>query len=144
MAKKEVFNSVLKAESLGVGSEAGEEIDICVKKHWEPAVDLFETDSDVFIHVELPGISKDEIRFLFSGSEIILKGKKPRFSFEGRLKYICIERPFGDFERVIHVPTSVNPRKVKAAYSKGILKLKLPKVSEKRNNLIEVPLCFDD
>jgi len=144
--KKEV--NCLKIETCGTG-KTGSADDIKkkafgVKKTWEPIVDLFESDSDVFLYVELPGVLAGEIKFFFSDHEIILRGKKPQTFLKGRLKHICIERPFGDFERIVKIPTAINPRAVKAQYANGILKLKLPKIEEKRNNLVEIPLNFED
>ncbi len=130
-----------KSESLFEHSEREESADsLLITRSWEPLVDIFESEGDVWLYVELPGIKVDSLRFFFSGSNIVIRGRKDRDISSKRLRYMCMERAFGDFEKFIQVPVPINPRELTATFAKGLLRLRAPKLSEKRNTLTEMPL----
>ncbi|MFH1727004.1 MAG: Hsp20/alpha crystallin family protein [Pseudomonadota bacterium] len=96
-------------------------------------VDVFETDDEIIIEAELPGMSKEEIEVTVEEDLIIIKGyKKDRSAQPQKPHFYCMERDFGKFNRVIDIPSSVNINNAEATYDSGILHIEVPKIKEKR------------
>ncbi len=93
-----------------------------------PAVDVYETDKEVVVKAELPGMSKEDLEINATEDSLTLKGeikKDEEVSEEG---YYRRERRYGSFERVIPLPTEVKPDQAKAKFQNGVLEVRLPKV----------------
>lgn len=95
----------------------------------ELAVDIYETDSEVVVVAEIPGISEEEVNIEVEGRMLILSGeRKPRQGRPGRL-YSQMEICHGPFRRELLLPAQVNPEQARAEYSQGMLEIVLPKVT---------------
>lgn len=108
------------------------------KGDWRPAVDIYDTDEAVVIHVELPGISKENISVEVRGNVLTLRGEKSinkDFSEENCCRQ---ERCYGTFQRAFTLPSSINSQSIKASFKDGILELKIPKPEEERPTQITV------
>ena len=105
-----------------------------------PPMDIFEDEAGVHIHLEVPGMTRDELSVTLNQGELTIEGFKHRGSDIACLRYICVEREFGVFRRIAEIPVSVDALGVKAALVDGILKVRLPKVTEKRRAVIDVPI----
>lgn len=105
---------------------------------WTPALDLSE-DSDSFtVHVELPGMKKEDIDIsLHDGSLSISGERKGEGKFEDAEIYRA-ERYVGRFQRSIHLPSPVAADRVKAQYKDGVLTITLPKTEESKPKQITV------
>jgi HSP20 family protein len=106
---------------------------------WYPNVDLVETPTELQVSVELPGISSDEIKIYISGQLLVIQGnkKKNKDKFQ-QLKILRIEREYGPFYRAIQINTAVNPLKGMANLVNGILRIKIPKIEDKRAKKVEI------
>lgn len=92
-----------------------------------PAVDLVENDKAYTISAELPGLDEKNVTVTLSGDLLVLKGEKSEEKEEeGENRYVS-ERSYGAFERSFRLPDNVNRDKIAARFSKGVLKLELPK-----------------
>ncbi|KAF9583831.1 hypothetical protein BGW38_008387 [Lunasporangiospora selenospora] len=92
-----------------------------------PAVDVYETAKGWDIHVELPGVQKEDIKITASDKAITLSAES-KFSQEYNHDNVrCQERRFGTFSRTIPLPDSVDCEKVSASFKDGVLGLFLPK-----------------
>ena len=113
-------------------SEATEQI-------WYPNVDLVETPTELQVSVELPGVSRDEVKIYISGQLLVIQGakKKDKDKFLS-LKILRIEREYGPFYRAIQINTAVNPMKGTASIVNGILKIRIPKIEDKRCKKVEI------
>lgn len=97
----------------------------------EPLLDLYETDENLVIEIDLPGINPEDILIKVFEDIAIIEGIKREMEKEKRLRYICMERNFDSFRRIIRLPVAVNSMAGKAIYSEGVLKLTLPKIKKK-------------
>ncbi len=94
---------------------------------WSPAVDIYETDSEIMVQAELPGIDRKDIALQLENNVLTLKGDR-RFEKETKQEnYHRIERSYGGFSRAFSIPTIVDEEKIRADYRDGILKIALPK-----------------
>ena len=91
---------------------------------WTPRVDINETEKDVIIEAELPGIEKKDVKVEVKDNLLTISGERTR---EKNTENCCVERHYGKFERSFNLGDTVNADKVAAAYKNGILTLNLPK-----------------
>ncbi|MGE5190951.1 MAG: Hsp20/alpha crystallin family protein [Deltaproteobacteria bacterium] len=94
---------------------------------WLPAVDVLETDDQVVVHVDLPGIDPETAEILLTGNMLTVKGDSPAAPLgKGETRHRH-ERPAGPFSRSIPLPVAVNPEKVSAESKNGVLTVTLAK-----------------
>lgn len=96
----------------------------------QPLFDLYETDDALVIEVDLPGINPEDILIKVFDDIAIIEGIKRRET-ERKVRYICMERSFESFRRIIRLPVTVNSMAGKALYLEGVLRLTLPKIRER-------------
>ena len=105
-----------------------------------PAIDVFETPRDVVIEAELPGVDPAEISVIASESLIVIEGAKEEQPGPGRVNFLCMERSFGAFRRVVLPGVAVDISRATAVCRDGILQVRVPKVDEKRGRVRVVPV----
>ncbi|UCE07630.1 MAG: Hsp20/alpha crystallin family protein [bacterium] len=92
-----------------------------------PAVDMEETDKEIIVKAELPGLDPKDFQISLTENTLMIKGEKKEEKEEKKKNYHMIERRYGSFYRSIPLPCSVETDKVEANYEKGILEITLPK-----------------
>jgi HSP20 family protein len=105
---------------------------------WAPAVDIYETENDIVLKAELPGIDPKDVEVRVEDSTLYLKGER---KFQKEVKdenYHRVERTYGSFARSFSLPNSINAEKVKAEYKDGLLTLTLPKREEAKPKTIKI------
>ncbi len=101
-----------------------------------PPVDILETQSEVILRAELPGVDKEDIDIQIEGDSLVLKGER-RFEKEvGQENYFRMECSYGTFRRAFTLPSSIIKDEVNASFDQGVLEIRLPK--EIRENQIQV------
>ena len=71
---------------------------------WEPPVDMFETESAVWIQVALPGVMPDRVQVAVEGDTLVVTGERPLPLPHGAGTIHRLEMPYGRFERRIGLP----------------------------------------
>ena len=105
---------------------------------WMPAVDVYETEHNLTLKAELPGVDPKDIEARVEDGTLYLKGER-KFEKESKKEnYHRIERTYGSFMRSFALPTSVDADKVSAEYKDGVLTLTLPKKEEAKAKTITV------
>ena len=105
---------------------------------WSPAVDIYETDSEIMVQAELPGVDRKDIALQLENNVLTLKGDR-RFEKEtNQENYHRIERSYGGFSRAFTIPTTVDEDKIRADYKDGILKIALPKKEQVKAKQIKI------
>lgn len=95
-----------------------------------PAVDVIEKGNAYEITAELPGMDEKNIEIKLSNGMLTIKGEKKEEKEEREKDYYLSERRYGSFMRSFQVPEGVDSGKIEATFSKGVLKVKLPKTAE--------------
>jgi HSP20 family molecular chaperone IbpA len=70
---------------------------------WEPPIDVYETERDLWIVVALPGVGADQFRIAVSDGVVIVAGER-RLPIQSRAVIHRLEIPHGSFERRIKLP----------------------------------------
>ncbi|HEX6719279.1 MAG TPA: Hsp20/alpha crystallin family protein [Pyrinomonadaceae bacterium] len=108
---------------------------------WAPPVDLCETEKGISIRAELPGVTADQIKIGLSNTKLRIWGEKKRRPNRRKiLSYLCSERSFGKFGRIVHLRWTFSLRDASAHLCNGMLHIHLPKIEDRRGEevLIEV------
>jgi len=92
-----------------------------------PSVDVAETEKEVVITAELPGIDEKEVDVTLADGVLTIKGEKKAEKEEKGKNFHRIERSYGAFSRQVAVPAEVDEDKVKAEFAKGLLTVTLAK-----------------
>jgi HSP20 family protein len=108
---------------------------------WAPAVDIFETDENLVVKAEIPGVNPKDVEVRVEDNTLYLKGQR---KFENEVKdenYHRIERSYGSFTRTFALPSSIDADKVAAEYKDGLLTLTLPKREEAKPKTIKIQVA---
>lgn len=95
-----------------------------------PAVDIAEKEKSFEVTAELPGMDEKDIEIKLSNGNLVIKGEKKEEREEKRKDYYLSERHYGSFERMFNLPKGVDPDKIEAHFSKGLLTINMPKKPE--------------
>lgn len=95
-----------------------------------PLIDVSETDKQIEVMAELPGVDEKDIDVSLSNDILTIKGEKKSETEKTAKDYHLIERNYGAFERSTRLPCEVDAGKVKAEFRNGVLKIILPKTPE--------------
>ena len=105
---------------------------------WSPAVDIYETDNEIMVQAELPGVDRKDIALQLENNVLTLKGDR-RFEKEtNQENYHRIERSYGGFSRAFTIPAVVDEDRIRADYKDGILKIALPKKEPAKARQIKI------
>jgi len=108
---------------------------------WAPPVDLCETEKIISIRVELPGVSADQIKIGLSNTKLRIWGEKKRRPSRRRIiSYLCSERSFGKFGRIVPLRWTVSIRDASAELVNGVLHIRLPKIEDRRGEEVRIPV----
>ena len=103
-----------------------------------PAVDIYETESEIIVQAEVPGMERKDIELTLENNVLTLKGER-RFEKEGKDEnYHRIERSYGSFSRAFSIPAMVDEKKIQADYKEGVLAIILPKKEKARAKQINI------
>lgn len=103
-----------------------------------PAFDVSETEEDLIVKAELPGVDPDQIEVNLSGNTLTVKGEKKEEREEKTENMHRIERSFGSFSRSISLPCEIKEDKIEANFKNGVLNLKLPKAESTKKRSIKI------
>ena len=105
---------------------------------WSPSVDIFETEGEIVVKAELPGMKREDITLHLENNVLTLRGER---KFEKETKeenYHRIERSYGNFSRSFSIPATVDEEKIRADYRDGVLKIALPKKEQAKPKQIKI------
>ncbi|MFC1485477.1 Hsp20/alpha crystallin family protein [Candidatus Latescibacterota bacterium] len=97
---------------------------------WNPRTDVNETDKEITIDVEVPGLKKSDVKVEVKNNVLTISGERKKEEKTKNPDYSRIERHFGRFERSFGLPDTVQTDKIAAAYKEGVLTLTLPKTEK--------------
>ena len=105
---------------------------------WNPDLDITETDKDLVIRAELPGIDPKDVDVRVTGNVLTLSGEKKDEREDRKVGYHRTERRYGSFFRSLELPANTKPAEVSAEFDKGVLMLHVPKDENAVAHKVEV------
>ena len=111
--------------------EGGLEIE---RADWIPAADIYHTETEYIVAIDLPGISRDALEISLDDDKLTIRGERV-IENDGEHR---TERPRGRFLRKFGVPATVDQMAIGAEYKDGVLRLRLPKRKEQKSRKVEI------
>lgn len=105
---------------------------------WMPSVDVSETEKEIIVKAEVPGMEGKDIHVSIDGKVLTLRGERKHEKEEKGENFHRVERSYGRFSRQIRLPADVAEEKVKASYKRGILKITMPKTQKESVKKIQI------
>lgn len=101
-------------------------------------MDVAETDKEIELTAELPGLDPKDVDISFAGDVLTIKGEKKSEREEKDKNYSLVERSYGSFMRSVQLPAGVDPDSIKASFDNGVLKVTVPKPAASKAKKIAV------
>lgn len=92
---------------------------------WVPSADSFVADETFVIRLEVPGISRDDLKVFLAGGECVIRGQRKPPESAANIRPLSIERPWGPFERRFTLPAGSYPDRITARYADGVLEVRV-------------------
>ena len=107
-------------------------------RRWVPAMDLAETEDELILTADLPGLDEGDISIEIKDGTLTLAGeRKDLRESEGR-GYHRVERSFGRFSRTMSMPRGVDAESVRAQFHQGVLEVRIPKPEERKPHRVQI------
>jgi HSP20 family protein len=97
-----------------------------------PRMDVVETEKEIHVTAELPGMDLKDIDISLQDGTLTLKGEKKQQVEEKKEGFYHAERSYGSFSRSVVLPAEVDEAKIEASYKDGVLKVCLPKTESQK------------
>ncbi len=94
-----------------------------------PSVDVHETDQEVVVSAELPGVEPQDVDVTIHPDHLVIKGETRRQREMDERGYRMQERRYGSFYRSVPFPAEVDPDRATARYRHGVLEVHAPKIT---------------
>lgn len=94
-----------------------------------PRIDMSETDKELLVKVELPGMTEKDVDISISGDMLTISGEKKQEKEQNEKGWYRMERQYGSFYRTIPLPYEIESDRAEALYKNGVLSIKLPKTA---------------
>jgi HSP20 family protein len=106
---------------------------------WAPAVDIFETEHELVVRADLPGVNPQDLDIRVENNILTIRGERKFDSNKvNEENYLRVERAYGPFSRSFSLANSVKSDAIKADYQNGVLTLSIPKREEAKPKQIKV------
>ncbi|MBW8742128.1 MAG: Hsp20/alpha crystallin family protein [Gaiellaceae bacterium] len=105
---------------------------------WIPALDVWETESEIVYALDLPGIPEDKISVELDDGALTISAERERQQEESQDRFYRFERRYGTFTRTFGVPQGVAESDVKADYRNGVLEVHVTKPEQPKPKRIQV------
>lgn len=105
---------------------------------WMPVLDVSETEGELHVRAELPGLEAKDIDLSVTGDLLTLKGEKKEERKTEDENFVSRESYAGAFQRTIRLPSEVKGDEVKASFKNGVLSVKMPKSQKSSTRKIEI------
>jgi len=106
-----------------------------------PHIDVRESDKELVLEAELPGINEKDISLDLQNSVLTIRGEKKHEHDEEKENYRVMERRYGSFQRSLRLPDTVDEDKVAASFDNGVLKVRIPKRPEAVGKQRKIPIA---
>jgi HSP20 family protein len=105
---------------------------------WQPQVDLYETDTEVVILAELPGVASEDFTLTIHEGRLVLEGQRQAPHRADQMRYLQIERRYGLFRREIPLPGKVKDDSISAKLTNGVLEVVISKKARQQGRRVAV------
>ena len=105
---------------------------------WSPLTDISENKDQYILKLDLPGVSKENLKLNFHDGELIISGERKQEKEDKDSKYHRIERTYGKYYRSFTLPQTIQADKINAEFKDGQLTITVPKSEEAKPKELEI------
>jgi len=105
-------------------------------RYFSPRVDIFETESELLMFADMPGVQPHDVDLRYEQGELIVQGKVSPSVESGHA--ILSEFEDGDFYRVFQIHESIDSTRIEAECKNGVLTVHLPKAESAKPKQVTV------
>jgi HSP20 family protein len=110
---------------------------------WVPALDVWETPTEVVYAFDLPGIPEDRISIEVKDDNLTISAEREKVDGTSENGFYRFERRYGTFARAVGLPQGVDQENIAARYENGVLEVRVPKPEEQKPKKIELSKTID-
>ena len=105
---------------------------------WAPAVDIQETENELVVTADLPGIDEKDLDVRVENNTLTIRGERKQEKKVTEGEYLRVERAYGSFTRSFSLPNTVDTGAIKAEYHDGVLTVRMPKREEAKPKQVKI------
>lgn len=107
-------------------------------RRWIPAMDLVETDDELVLRADLPGLDRNDIEIEVKDNTLTISGERKAEHEEKGGGFHRVERASGRFSRSLDLPRGIDAGRVGANFDRGVLEVRIPKPEERQPTRVEI------
>jgi len=111
---------------------------------WYPAVDVFETDTEFVIILDIANIDPKDLSIVYKNHFLHVRGMRRELTAFKKRHYHKMEIDYGPFERKITVPVTIDEQNIKTKYKDGFLQIRLKKIEDRRSKERKIDIDWKD
>jgi HSP20 family protein len=112
-------------------------------QNWVPALDVWETPSEVVYAFDLPGIPEEAVTIEVKDDTLTVSAEREKTQETDENGFYRFERRYGTFARAVGLPQGVDQEQINARYENGVLEIRVPKPEEQKPRRIELSKTLD-
>ncbi|MGD9900209.1 MAG: Hsp20/alpha crystallin family protein [Calditrichaceae bacterium] len=105
---------------------------------FKPPVNVLENDDAFIMTFEIPGVEKKDVNITFKNDVLTVNGEKKINSKANRAVFHQFERKNGKFQRAFYINEKIDPERIDATFSAGVLTIELSKAEEVKPKEIKI------
>jgi HSP20 family protein len=113
-------------------------------RRWIPPMDLVEADDHFVLKADLPGLGEGDVNIELQDGTLTISGERRAEHEQQERGWYRIERAFGSFNRSLTLPDGIDPERVEASFSHGVLEVRIPKPEERKPRRISISSSGDN
>lgn len=107
---------------------------------WMPLTDIKEDKDNYFVMLDLPGVSKDDVKVSYADGQLSISGERKQEKEDKDSKFHRVERVYGRYYRSFTLPQQVGEDKIGAEFKDGQLTVTVPKAEEAKPKELEIKI----
>jgi HSP20 family protein len=107
-------------------------------RRWVPPMDLVEAEDHFVLKADLPGLSESDVNIEVQDGTLTISGERKAEHEQREKGWYRIERSFGSFNRSLTLPDGLDPERIEASFSEGVLEVRIPKPEERKPRRISI------
>ena len=109
-------------------------------RRWVPPMDLVEAEDHFVLKADLPGLGEGDVNIELQDGTLTISGERRAEHEQHERGWYRIERAFGSFNRSLTLPDGIDPERIEASFSHGVLEVRIPKPEERKPRRISIGL----
>ena len=140
----DLFDEVMHKSSHKTSEHSSNAIPKVENATWEPAIEIKETDANLILQAQVPGIEPKDLDIHVTKDAVSISGEHEEQKVHYEKGIYRSEFSYGHFQRIIPLPMCVEYNKVKAEIHNGLLTLSLPKSRIEKHDVLKLDLTMQE